>query len=152
MMTASGDFLLFTDADLSSPIEETPKLFAPIESGASDVTIGLRYLQSELQTRKQPVHRRMLGRAFNFALRMILGLSYVDTQCGVKAFSRNAVNTIFPEMKIERWAFDLEILFLAQRYGLRVAEVPASSAHDQRSTTNPSRAGTRMFDYVMRVR
>jgi len=152
MMTASGDFLLFTDADLSSPIEEAPKLFAPIESGAADVTIGSRYLQSELQTRKQPVHRRMLGRAFNFALRMILGLSYVDTQCGFKAFSRNAVNTIFPEMKIERWGFDPEILFLAQRYGLRVAEVPVSWAHDHRSKISPIRDGTRMFGELMRVR
>jgi len=152
MMSASGQFLLFTDADLSSPIEEAPKLFAPIESGAADVTIGSRYLQSELQTRKQPVHRRMLGRAFNVALRLILGLSYVDTQCGFKAFSRNAVNEVFPNMKIERWGFDPEILFLAKRYGLRVTEVPVSWAHDHRSKINPIRDGARMFWELMRVR
>src|SRR5436190_19444275 len=94
----------------------------------------------------------MLVRAFNFALRMILGLSYVDTQCGFKAFSRNAVNTIFPEMKIERWGFDPEILFLAQRYGLRVAEVTVSWAHDNRYKISYIRVGTRMFGALMRFR
>ena len=152
MLNASGQCLLFTDADLSSPIEEAPKLLAAIENGGADVAIGSRYLRSELQTRKQPLHRRMLGRAFNLALRLILGLSYVDTQCGFKAFSRTAVNTIFPDVKIERWGFDPEILFLAKRYGLRVVEVPVSWAHDHRSKINPIRDGARMFGELMRVR
>lgn len=152
MLNASGQVLLFTDADLSSPIEEANKLFAVIESGQADVAIGSRYLQSELQTRKQPLHRRMLGRAFNGALRMILGLSYVDTQCGFKAFNRKAVTTIFPNMKIERWGFDPEILFLARRYGLRVAEVPVSWAHDHRSKISPMRDGTRMLGELLRIR
>ena len=152
MMNASGQILLFTDADLSSPIEEAEKLFAVIESGGADVAIGSRYLQRELQTRKQPLHRRVMGRAFNLALKTILGLSYVDTQCGFKAFSRKAVTTIFPNMKIERWGFDPEILFLARRYGLRVAEVPVSWAHDHRSKINPFRDGTRMLGELLRVR
>ena len=152
MLSAAGQFLLFTDADLSSPIDEAPKLFGVIESGEADVAIGSRYLQSELQTRKQPIHRRMLGRMFNGALRLILGLSYADTQCGFKAFSRTAASTIFPSMKIERWGFDPEILFLARRYGLRVAEVPVSWAHDHRSKINPIRDGARMFGELMQVR
>lgn len=152
MLNASGQVLLFTDADLSSPIEESNKLFAVIESGKADVAIGSRYLQSELQTRKQPLHRRMLGRAFNVALRTILGLPYVDTQCGFKAFNRKAVTTIFPNMKIERWGFDPEILFLARRYGLRVAEVPVSWAHDHRSKISPMRDGTRMLGELLRIR
>lgn len=152
MLNASGQVLLFTDADLSSPIEEVTKLFAVVESGEADVAIGSRYLQSELQTRRQPIHRRMLGRAFNLALRTILGLSYVDTQCGFKAFNRKAVTTIFPNMKIERWGFDPEILFLARRYGLRVAEVPVSWAHDHRSKINPLRDGTRMLGELLRIR
>jgi glycosyltransferase involved in cell wall biosynthesis len=152
MLNASGQVLLFTDADLSSPIEEANKLFAVIEDGQADVAIGSRYLQSELQTRKQPLHRRMLGRAFNVALRTILGLSFVDTQCGFKAFNRKAVTTIFPNMKIERWGFDPEILFLARRYGLRVAEVPVTWAHDHRSKISPMRDGTRMLGELLRVR
>lgn len=152
MLNAFGQVLLFTDADLSSPIEEASKLFAVIERGEADVAIGSRYLQSELQTRKQPLHRRMLGRAFNLALRTILGLSYVDSQCGFKAFNRKAVTTIFPSMKIERWGFDPEILFLAHRYGLRVVEVPVSWAHDHRSKISPLRDGTRMLGELLRIR
>lgn len=152
MLNASGQVLLFTDADLSSPIEEAVKLFSLLESGEADVAIGSRYLRSELQTRKQPVHRRVMGRAFNLALKTILGLSYVDTQCGFKAFNRKAVTMIFPNMKIERWGFDPEILFLAERYGLRVAEVPVSWAHDHRSKINPLRDGTRMLGELLRVR
>jgi dolichyl-phosphate beta-glucosyltransferase len=151
-MNASGQVLLFTDADLSSPIEEATKLFDVIESGAADVAIGSRYLQRDLQTRKQPIFRRMLGRAFNISLRVILGLAYVDTQCGFKAFSRKAAMAIFPNMKIEGWGFDPEILFLAKRYGLGVAEVPVSWAHDHRSKINPIRDGTRMFGELMIVR
>jgi len=86
------------------------------------------------------------------ALKTILGLSYVDTQCGFKAFNRKAVTMIFPNMKIERWGFDPEILFLAKRYGLRVAEVPVSWAHDHRSKINPLRDGTRMLGELLRVR
>ena len=152
MMNASGQVLLFTDADLSSPIEEASKLFSAIESGRADVAIGSRYLQSELQTRKQPLYRRMLGRSFNTALHIILGLSYADTQCGFKAFSRKAVTEIFPHMKIERWGFDPEILFLARRYGLRVAEIPVSWAHDHRSKINPVRDGVRMLGELVRIR
>jgi len=152
MMNASGQVLLFTDADLSSPIEEAEKLFSLIESGDADVAIGSRYLRSELQTRKQPIHRRVMGRAFNLALKTILGLSYVDTQCGFKAFNRKAAIMIFPNMKIERWGFDPEILFLAKRYRLRVAEVPVSWAHDHRSKINPLRDGTRMLGELLRVR
>ena len=152
MMSASGQVLLFTDADLSSPIEESSKLFAVIESGRADVAIGSRYLQSELQTRKQPLYRRMLGRSFNTALHIILGLSYADTQCGFKAFSRKAVAEIFPHMKIERWGFDPEILFLARKYGLRVVEVPVSWGHDHRSKINPLRDGVRMLGELIRIR
>jgi glycosyltransferase involved in cell wall biosynthesis len=152
IMNASGQVLLFTDADLSSPIEEASKLFAPIETGQADVAIGSRYLDSELQTRKQPVYRRVLGRAFNTALKVILGLSYRDTQCGFKAFSRKAALTIFPKMKIERWGFDPEILFLAERYDLRVAEVGVAWAHDHRSKISPVRDGTRMLGELIRVR
>jgi dolichyl-phosphate beta-glucosyltransferase len=152
MMNASGQVLLFTDADLSSPIEEAGKLFDFIERGEADIAIGSRYLDRGLQTRKQPLYRRMLGRAFNLALRTILGLSYVDSQCGFKAFNRKAATTVFPATKIEGWGFDPEILFLAKRYGLRVAEVPVSWAHDHRSKINPLLDGARMFSELMRVR
>ena len=104
-----GAAVLFTDADLSSPIEEAVKLFDSIRRG-NDVAIGLRWLQSDLQTIRQPLYRQMLGRAFNLALRVILGLKYKDTQCGFKAFSGRAGKDIFSRQQVRRWGFDAEIL------------------------------------------
>src|SRR5262249_10640365 len=98
MLHARGRIVLFTDADLSSPIEEAPKLFHALDEGA-DIAIGSRWLRSETQTHRQPLHRQLFGRIFNVLLRMILGLPFADTQCGFKAFKRPAVDTIFPLQK-----------------------------------------------------
>ena len=130
MLNARGEILLFSDADLSSPIEEVPKLLKAISSGA-DVAIGSRWLRSELQTGRQPLYRQLFGRIFNMLLRITLGLKYKDTQCGFKAFTRVAAEAIFPRQRIERWGFDPEILFLANRFGFKVAEVPVEWAHDE---------------------
>src|SRR5208337_4151890 len=118
-----GDVRLFTDADLSSPIYEAGKLFEAIGQGA-DIAIGSRWLQAELQTERQPWHRQLYGRLFNLGLRIVLGLKYRDTQCGFKAFTRAAVQTIFSRQHVERWGFDPELLFLADKFKLRTVEVP----------------------------
>ena len=94
MLHANGDVLLFTDADLSSPIYEATKLFAALEEGA-DVAIGSRWLQAAMQTERQPWYRQLYGRLFNLGLRIVLGLKYRDTQCGFKAFTRAAIQTVF---------------------------------------------------------
>ncbi|HEU5403611.1 MAG TPA: dolichyl-phosphate beta-glucosyltransferase [Terriglobales bacterium] len=151
MLHASGEKLLFTDADLSSPIEESEKLFAALEDGA-DVAMGSRWLQRELQTERQPLHRQLLGRLFNFVLRMILGLKYKDTQCGFKAFTRKSAAVIFPRQQIERWGFDPEILYLARKFHLKIAEVPVGWAHDDRSKINPVVDGMKMATELLRVR
>jgi len=151
MMQAHGDILLFTDADLSSPIEESQKLFAAIGKGA-DVTFGSRWLQAELQTARQPLYRQVFGRIFNLLLRIILGLKYKDTQCGFKAFTRKAAHQIFARQMIDRWGFDPEILFLAEKYGFKVAEVPVEWAHDNRSKINPVTDGAKMFMEMLKVR
>jgi len=151
MMHAHGDILLFTDADLSSPIEESRKLFAAIDKGA-DVTFGSRWLQAELQTERQPLYRQVFGRIFNLLLRIILGLKYKDTQCGFKAFTRKAAHQIFTRQMIDRWGFDPEILFLAEKYGFKVAEVPVEWAHDNRSKINPVTDGAKMFMEMLKVR
>ena len=108
MLHARGDICLFTDADLSSPMTEAQKLFEAIAQGA-DIAIGSRWLRVELQTERQPLYRQAFGRIFNLALRVILGLRFVDTQCGFKAFRRDAAQRIFPLQRIERWGFDPEI-------------------------------------------
>ncbi len=151
MLHATGEVLLFSDADLSSPIEETDKLFAAISDGA-DVAIGSRWLRAELQTQRQPLYRQFYGRIFNLALRLILGLRYRDTQCGFKAFTRRAAQTIFPLQHIERWGFDPEILFLARKFGLKVVEIPVQWAHSEGSRLHPLRDGIRMFFEVLKIR
>jgi dolichyl-phosphate beta-glucosyltransferase len=151
MLHAQGEILLFSDADLSSPIEEADKLFAAIAGGA-DIAIGSRWLQRDLQTQPQPFYRQIFGRIFNLMLRITLGLGFKDTQCGFKAFTRNAAKTIFPRQQIERWGFDPELLFLARKFGFKVAEVPVEWAHREGTRINPLRDGIRMFGEMLVIR
>ncbi|MGC2447093.1 MAG: dolichyl-phosphate beta-glucosyltransferase [Candidatus Sulfotelmatobacter sp.] len=151
MLDARGRIVLFSDADLSSPIEESLKLFAALESGA-DIAIGSRWLRAELQTQRQPLHRQLFGRIFNILLRTTLGLQYADTQCGFKAFKRAAAQAIFPWQKIERWGFDPEILFLARKFGFKVQEIPVAWGHSGGARINPLIDGARMFQEMLRIR
>ena len=151
MLNARGEIVLFSDADLSSPIEETPKLLAALDQGA-DIAIGSRWLRSETQTQRQPLHRQLFGRIFNLLLRLTLGLKFKDTQCGFKAFKQHAARIIFPLQKIERWGFDPEILFLARKFGFKVKEIPVVWGHSGGTRINPLVDGTRMFQEMLRVR
>lgn len=151
VMNAQGRVILFTDADLSSPIEEAPKLLEAIAAGA-DIAIGSRWMRSELQTRRQSAARQVLGRAFNLLSRTVLSLNFKDTQCGFKAFRRGAAKAIFPLQKIERWGFDPEILFLARRSGFKVVEVPVVWSHDTGTRINPLADGSRMVGEMLRIR
>jgi glycosyltransferase involved in cell wall biosynthesis len=151
MLHARGRIVLFSDADLSSPIEEAPKLFRAIEEGA-DIAIGSRWLRAETQTQRQPLHRQIFGRVFNLLLRFTLGLKFKDTQCGFKAFRQAAVQAIFPQQKIERWGFDPEILFLARKFGFTVKEVPVAWGHSGGARINPVVDGSRMFFEMLRIR
>jgi dolichyl-phosphate beta-glucosyltransferase len=151
MLNARGAVLLFSDADLSSPIEEAEKLFAAIKAG-NDVAIGSRWLQSDMQTERQPLYRQFFGRAFNLVLRVTLGLRFKDTQCGFKAFTRHAARAIFPLQLIERWGFDPELLYLAKRFGFRVAEVPVAWAHSEGTRIRPLRDGPRMVADLLTIR
>ena len=151
VLNAQGAIVLFTDADLSSPIEEAPKLIEAIQAGA-DVAIGSRWLRTELQTQRQSVARQIMGRAFNVLLRILLRLPFKDTQCGFKAFRRSAAKVLFPLQKIEGWGFDPEILFLACKLNLKVAEVPVVWAHDEGTRINPLADGSKMILEMMRIR
>lgn len=151
MLHARGRIMLFSDADLSSPIYEAPKLFHAIEAGA-DVAIGSRWVNAALQTERQSIFRQLIGRTFNLVLRIFLGLKFKDTQCGFKAFSRRAADQIFPRQQVERWGFDPELLFLARKFGLTTVEVPVEWAHDERSKINPVVDGMKMFLEVLKVR
>lgn len=151
MLHARGEICLFSDADLSSPITEAQKLFDAVAAGA-DIAIGSRWIQAELQTERQPLYRQLFGRIFNLLMRVVLGLRFKDTQCGFKAFRREAVQQVFPLQKIERWGFDPEILFLAQRKGMRVVEVPVLWAHSEGTRLHPFRDGLKMAVEILRIR
>jgi dolichyl-phosphate beta-glucosyltransferase len=151
MLSARGQIVLFSDADLSSPIEEAPKLFQALDNGA-DIAIGSRWLRAETQTQRQPLHRQLFGRIYNLILRLTLGLQFADTQCGFKAFKRPAVEAIFPLQKIERWGFDPEILFLAQKFKFKIQEVPVAWGHSGGTRINPLVDGSRMVMEMFRIR
>jgi dolichyl-phosphate beta-glucosyltransferase len=151
VLHANGEFILFTDADLSSPIEEAPKLFRALENG-TDIAIGSRWVRPELQTQRQSVTRQILGRVFNGFLRLFLGLKFNDTQCGFKALRQPAAKAVFPLQKVEGWGFDPEILFLAQKMGFSVAEVPVVWAHDDGSRIHPLADGAKMIADMIRIR
>jgi len=151
VLHSKGESIVFTDADLASPIEESEKLLAALDAGA-DVAIGSRWLDPSLQTRKQPFYRRVLGRIFNVALRLILGMNFKDTQCGFKAFKREAAQAVFPLQIIERWGFDPEIVFLARRLGYRVEEVAVKWAHQENTKISPIKDGLRMFTELLTIR
>ena len=151
MLNARGEILLFSDADLSSPIEEAPKLLQALDQGA-DIAIGSRWLRAETQTQRQPLHRQLFGRIFNLMLRITLGLKFKDTQCGFKAFKKPAARAIFPLQKIERWGFDPEILFLARKFGFQVKEIPVAWGHSGGTRINPVVDGSRMFLEMLRIR
>jgi glycosyltransferase involved in cell wall biosynthesis len=151
MLHARGQFLVFSDADLSSPIAEADKLFAAIAGGA-DIAIGSRWLKTELQTRRQPFYRQLFGRIYNLALRVILGLRFKDTQCGFKAFNRRAADALFPVQQIERWGFDPELLYLARRFGFVVKEVPVEWAHREGTRINPFVDGLHMLGEMLVIR
>lgn len=150
MLRAEGEILIFSDADLSSPIEESAKLLEALQG--ADIAIGSRWLRTETQIQRQPLHRQIFGRIFNLLMRLILGLQYKDTQCGFKAFNRAAAQAIFPLQRIERWGFDPEILFLARKLRFKVKEVPVLWGHSGGTRINPLVDGFRMFTEMLRIR
>lgn len=151
LLQATGEIVMFTDADLSAPMEEAELLFQAIQQGA-DVAIGSRWLDRKLQTIHQPLYRRFFGRCFNAVTRIVMGLPFKDTQCGFKAFRRSAAQVIFRLQRIERWGFDPEILFIARKIGYNIREVPVSWGHDERSRMSYLRDGMKMLQEMAIIR
>nr|WP_245536347.1 dolichyl-phosphate beta-glucosyltransferase [Terriglobus saanensis] len=151
ILNASGDIVMFTDADLSSPMEEAELLFATINEGA-DIAIGSRWLDRKRQTLHQPLYRQFFGRCFNAITRLIVGLPFADTQCGFKAFKRKVAQTIFQLQCIERWGFDPEILFIAIKRGYSIREVPVTWGHDERSRISYLKDGIKMLEDIAFIR
>ena len=124
MLQAQGDWILFSDADLSAPIEELPKLLTAAHEKGSAVAIGSRALDRSLIGVHQSQWRELSGIFFNRVMRLITGLPFADTQCGFKLFSRDAARRIFPLQRLDGFSFDVEDLFVAQSLGIATCEVP----------------------------
>lgn len=151
MLAAKGRIALFTDADLSSPIEESQKLLAALAAG-NEVALGSRALDRSLIAVHQSRLRELAGILFNGCVRLFTGLPFSDTQCGFKAFLREPCRVIFEQQRIERFGFDPEILFLARRHGLRAVEVPVRWAHDPATKVHVLRDSLRMFSDLVYIR
>ena len=147
---ASGEIVLFTDADLSAPIEEADKLLAKMDE--YDLAIGSRAVNRELIEVHESKFRELAGIIFNRIVRVILRLPFVDTQCGFKAFRRQKCKTIFAQQTIERFGFDPELLYLARHHGLRTAEVAVRWAHSPATKVNMLRDSVQMFLDVVIIR
>lgn len=129
MAEARGEWRLFTDADLSAPIEEIEKLCDAVEREGSQVAIGSRALDRSLIGVHQPGMRESAGRVFNAVMRGVIGLQIADTQCGFKLFQKEAALEIFPRQTQDRFGFDVEILFIAKKHGYKISEVPVRWNH-----------------------
>jgi dolichyl-phosphate beta-glucosyltransferase len=152
MLEARGELALFTDADLSTPIEEADKLFSALRDQRYDVAIGSRAVDRSLIEVHQSAIRELAGIFFNRMVRWIIGIPFSDTQCGFKAFRTQKARVIFEQQRIERFGFDPEILFLAKRHRLRVAEVPVRWSHDVATKVNVVADGIRMLFELLVIR
>lgn len=160
MMAATGELRLFTDFDQATPIGEIEKLLPFIEKGYQ-VVIGSREIQGAKRER-EPIHRHIMGKVFNLAVQMLTVRGIQDTQCGFKLFTQEAVEKLFPRLYIYRphhvrqdaftGAFDVELLYLAKKYGMRIAEVPVSWKYAKTNRVDPVKDSTRMFIDLMRIR
>jgi dolichyl-phosphate beta-glucosyltransferase len=150
MLEARGQNVLFTDADLSAPIDEAPKLLEALKT--FDVAIGSRALDRSLISVHESRFREFAGIVFNTIVRIILRLPFVDTQCGFKAFRREPCRILFEQQRIERFGFDPELLYLARHHGLRTVEIPVRWAHSPATKVNMLRDSVQMFLDVFTIR
>ncbi|HKE55923.1 MAG TPA: dolichyl-phosphate beta-glucosyltransferase [Pyrinomonadaceae bacterium] len=152
LLAARGQIALFSDADLSTPITELPKLVQPIESGSRDLTFGSRALDRQLIGVHQHWRRELGGRVFNSIVRVATGLPFWDTQCGFKAFRMRSCRSIVEGATIDRFAFDVELLYLAHKAGLRLEEIAVRWDHNEGSKVSFARDSKRMLTEVSLIR
>lgn len=148
---ARGDYILFSDADLSTPIGEMEKLLSGLKDGA-DVAVGSRASRESRVVVRQPFFRQTMGKVFNFLVRLILGENISDTQCGFKAFRKDAAKSLFRQMSVAGFAFDAELLFLARKKGLKVTEVGVVWKNSPISKVDPLSSSFSMLRDVLKVR
>jgi dolichyl-phosphate beta-glucosyltransferase len=152
LQAAAADIALFSDADLSTPIEELPKLVDPIRNGEVDVAFGSRALDRTLIGTHQPWRREQGGRVMNLIIKTMSGLQFVDTQCGFKAFNMVKFRPLLDLMAIDRFGFDVEFLYVAKHNGLTLREVPVRWNDVAGSKVSVFRDTRRMISELNQIR
>ncbi len=152
LLAARADIAVFSDADLSTPIEEMPKLVAPIQNGDYDVTFGSRALDRTLIGTHQPWRREQGGKVMNLVIKTMSGLPFADTQCGFKAFNMKKFRPLLDAMTIDRFGFDVEFLFVAAYHNLRLKEIPVRWNNVEGSKVSVLRDTRRMFTELNQIR
>ena len=152
LLECVADIALFSDADLSTPIEETPKLVDPIRAGDYDLTFGSRALDRSLIGTHQPWRREQGGKVVNLIIRKMSGLDFADTQCGFKAFNMTKFRPLLDVMTIDRFGFDVEFLYVANYHGLRLKEIPVRWNNVEGSKVSVVRDTRRMFSELAQIR
>ncbi|HMQ04104.1 MAG TPA: glycosyltransferase family 2 protein [Pyrinomonadaceae bacterium] len=152
LLAAKGEIALFSDADLSTPIDEMYKLLEPIKDGNFDLTFGSRALDRSLIGTHQPWRREQGGKVMNLIIRMMSGLPFFDTQCGFKAFRLSKFRPLLDLMTINRFGFDVEFLFVADHHGLRLKEIPVRWNNVEGSKVSVIRDTRRMFAELAQIR
>ncbi len=151
MLHAAGDWVLYTDADLSTPIEEVDKLYCAAVKANADIAIGSRAVDRSLVSVHQSSFREWSGRAFNFTMRKITGLPFKDTQCGFKLYRQAASRTVFSRQKLDGFSFDVEDLYLARKASLRAIEVPVHWANVEGTKVSMAQ-GLKSFKDLLKIR
>ena len=151
MIHATHDLILLTDADLSTPIDEFEKLVPWMQRGY-DIAIGSRGMKESEIILRQPWYRRMMGKGFNLLVRTLIVNDFRDTQCGFKLFRHEVAARIFRTSKIDGFAFDVEVLFIAKKMGYKTKEVPVRWIDSPRSRVNPLRDPVKMLLDLLRIK
>jgi len=149
ILASSGQWVLFMDADNSTPISEFEKLYR--HRSDFDIVIGSRYAGVEIQV-KQSFVRRLVSRSGSFLIRVLTGLRFADTQCGFKLFSSKSAQKIFSRLKTKGWGFDVEVLLLAQKFGYKVKEVPVLWRDAKGSHLRAGRDGLNVLIEVIKLK
>jgi dolichyl-phosphate beta-glucosyltransferase len=152
LKAARADIALFSDADLSTPIEEMKKLTDPIRRGDVDMAFGSRALDRSLIGTHQPWRREQGGKVINFVIRKMTGLDFADTQCGFKAFNMTKFRRLLDVMTIDRFGFDVEFIFVARYHGLIEKEIPVRWNNVEGSKVSVVRDTRRMFTELAQIR
>lgn len=152
MLKANGDYLIMSDADLSVPIEDVPQFLPPLlPAGTFDIAIASREVAGAIR-HGEPGYRHLMGRVFNFLVRVMAVPKIQDTQCGFKCFTRAAAQLVFPLQRIDGWGFDVEVLHIAAHHKLRMIEVPANWYYGANSRVRPVRDTLNMVKELLNIR